>query len=157
MFIQLMVPRASFLGHLCGILAGMTYVHGGKLLQGVNLLRRQPSYTYARGTTGGGSSTRTRTARNHDDRAYDQAATANAEEEEERMVQEALRRSLEDYYDGPTATHDQAEYKQHHEPTDVPARRRPEPAHASTAPPARNAQLTPEEMRNLRLRRLGQL
>lgn len=150
--IQLMVPRASFLGHLCGILAGATYVYANKYLPRMNLLPRQPSYTYARGTTGGGQRRATQTHR-----ASAQAATAADEGEEEALVREAIRRSMEDYYDGP-ASHNHAEYKQ---PEPAIRMRPPPTAPVASAPPPEEAadasrrQPTPEEIRELRLRRLG--
>lgn len=55
--ISLLVPNASFLGHLCGILAGILYVELPILLPILNIFSgfspfgQTPSYTYSSGTT----------------------------------------------------------------------------------------------------------
>ncbi|CAM9282021.1 unnamed protein product [Scytosiphon promiscuus] len=57
--ISVLVPNASFLGHLCGILAGILYVEVPIVLQLMNLLtgatllrgNQRPSYTYSSGTS----------------------------------------------------------------------------------------------------------
>lgn len=109
--ISVLVPNASFLGHLCGILAGILYVEvpsvlpALSLLSGFALFNQAPSYTYNSGTAGAA------TARGRDSggrsgqgarpprRAAPQSAPpsdvddASAEEAE---FQEALRRSLRD-------------------------------------------------------------
>lgn len=62
--ISLLVPNASFLGHLCGIMAGILYVEVPTVLYVLNLVtgvglarsRRGPSYTYSSGTTSGSPS-----------------------------------------------------------------------------------------------------
>lgn len=54
--ISLLVPNSSFLGHLCGIFAGILYIEVPSvqrslgLLSGFSLFRPTPSYTYSRGT-----------------------------------------------------------------------------------------------------------
>lgn len=90
--ISVLVPNASFLGHLCGILAGVLYVEVPSvlpvlgLLSGFALFNPAPSYTYRSGTTGGASANSSQSHNVDDVRA--------AEEEEE--FQEALRRSMQD-------------------------------------------------------------
>lgn len=59
--ISFLVPNASFLGHLCGIMAGILYVELPivlpilNLLSGFSLFSQAPSYTYSSGTTTSGS------------------------------------------------------------------------------------------------------
>lgn len=102
--IAIMVPNSSFLGHLCGILAGILYAELPMLPWFWSLIpalpwgrRPRPSYTYQRGTTG-------RRAR-HDNGAPGDASASYAPPpaspagtsfSEERALQEAMRRSLLD-------------------------------------------------------------
>ena len=87
--ISFLVPNASFLGHLCGILAGILYVELPivlpilSLLSGFSLFRQAPSYTYSSGT-----STLRPAPHPHDG---DNVASV-----EEAELQEALRRSRVD-------------------------------------------------------------
>ena len=112
--ISVLVHNASFLGHLCGILAGILYVEVPAVLAVVNLLtgatlfggRRGPSYTYSSGT----ASASTAPARGGD--GYGQARQEQQPQQpsppssfdmtndpaaaEEAAIQEALRRSILD-------------------------------------------------------------
>lgn len=91
--ISILVPNASFLGHLCGILAGILYVEVPNvlgvlgLLSGFTLFNAAPSYTYRSGTAGG-TPTNNASPPSHN---VDDASAA-----EEMEFQEALRRSMQD-------------------------------------------------------------
>ncbi|CAM9243087.1 unnamed protein product [Pylaiella littoralis] len=116
--IYFMVPNASFLGHLCGILAGILYVEVPTIISlldlvtGVTLARgsRGPSYTYSSGTSSGPPSGRdsgngrraTVTRRSGAEPQHEQPEpsslydVASDPDAEEAALQEALRRSLLD-------------------------------------------------------------
>ncbi|KAG5186730.1 hypothetical protein JKP88DRAFT_309038 [Tribonema minus] len=118
--IQVVVPNASFLGHLCGILAGVLWVHGGavvaytaKTLAPLGVGRGGPGaydtyggrgsrYTYARGTSGtaaaGSAATSTSPVARPPAFAPGAASDSAAFEVEDAdaQLQEALRRSLEE-------------------------------------------------------------
>lgn len=95
--ISVLVPNASFLGHLCGILAGMLYVEVPAVLRLLNLLTgatlfsgsQRPSYTYSSGT----SSDPPRASGRGES---PQPTAADAVAAEEAAIQEALRRSVLD-------------------------------------------------------------
>ncbi len=104
----LVVPNSSFLGHLCGILAGALYEHmplsGGALSNIMSVVfpptffTAPPSYTYASGRADA-SPARVSTEREHSFPPYDSADASDDEAlaaEEEKMVQEAMRLSLLD-------------------------------------------------------------
>lgn len=114
--IYVMVPNASFLGHLCGILAGILYVEVPTIISlldlvtGVTLARgsRGPSYTYSSGTSSGPPSGRnsgngrraTVTRRSGAEPQHEQPEpsslydVASDPDAEEAALQGALRRSL---------------------------------------------------------------
>lgn len=111
--ISVLVHNASFLGHLCGILAGILYVEVPAILHLMNLLtgatlfsgRQRPSYTYSSGASsaprasgrdGGYDRGRMTAAQQQSPlpSAYDVASDPGAAEEA--AIQEALRRSMVD-------------------------------------------------------------
>ncbi|CAN0261855.1 unnamed protein product [Ectocarpus fasciculatus] len=181
--ISVMVPNASFLGHLCGILAGVLYVevpivlHVINLFTGVSLFSnsRGPSYTYNSGTTGRaspeGATRETRQRSPSPPAAYDIDSDPDAEEA---ALQEALRRSLLDSTEGDNAG-DNLRRDNGESVTDNPgSRSRPVEddavaateilGPAPTAPPpeedaggygAGGGEIARDELRRRRLRRLG--
>jgi len=97
--IQLLIPNASFTGHLAGILVGLLYIHGplkktikitDKIISGEWLGRlinrqmtsRNPSYTYVVNDSGGQN--------NRDRRPYN----THGENDEDEALQNAIRESL---------------------------------------------------------------
>lgn len=107
--ISVLVHNASFLGHLCGILAGMLYVEVPAVLGLVNLLTgatlfgggRRPSYTYNSGTASSAPPAAGRGGGYGEGRAAQQpsspyGATSDRDAAEEEAIQEALRRSMLD-------------------------------------------------------------
>ena len=112
--IHFMVPNASFLGHLCGIIAGILYVEVPAIASVLNILALSmfgnpgPSYTYSSGATRvrpPSSGTRERDMRRYRSGAATGTPTGaqttqsrdfNGDEAEEIAVQEALRRSILD-------------------------------------------------------------
>lgn len=113
--ISVFVQNASFLGHLCGILAGILYVEVPLVLRLLNLLtgatlfnrNQRPSYTYSSGTSsappasgrdGGYGRGRATTAQLQQQSAplSEHGATSDPDAAEEAAIQEALRRSMLD-------------------------------------------------------------
>lgn len=103
--ISVVVPNASFLGHLCGILAGILYVEAPIVLLVLNLFtgislfsnNRGPSYTYHSGTSGRASGEGARRATQQQSPNPPAAHDVDSDPEaEEAALQEALRRSLLD-------------------------------------------------------------
>lgn len=116
--ISMVVPNASFLGHLCGILAGILYVEVPIVLRLVNLLtgatllngHQRPSYTYSSGTSAatpasgrgntngqGGTTTARRNPAARQQSPQPTVYDVDADDDgEEAALQEALRRSLLD-------------------------------------------------------------
>ncbi|CAB1104864.1 unnamed protein product [Ectocarpus sp. CCAP 1310/34] len=181
--ISVMVPNASFLGHLCGILAGVLYVEVPIVLRVVNLFTgisiynnsRGPSYTYNSGTSGRaspeGARTETRQQSPNPPAAYDIDSDAEAEEA---ALQEALRRSLLESTAGGGANHNLRRDNAGSVTDNPGSRSRPIENDAvaateflgpsPTAPPpeedaggygAGGGQIAPDELRRRRLRRLG--
>ncbi|CAM9984875.1 unnamed protein product, partial [Laminaria digitata] len=94
--ISFLVPNASFLGHLCGILAGICYVELPfvvpilSLFSSFSLFGQTPSYTYSSGTTTTSSSSSFPSPASRPPHEGGDNNNPSAEEEE---LQEALRRS----------------------------------------------------------------
>ncbi|TFJ84037.1 hypothetical protein NSK_005132 [Nannochloropsis salina CCMP1776] len=102
-----LTPNASFLGHLCGILAGMLWVEGGRVWGWLRCLprwsARRTRYTYARASTGYRAPTpsappapESRTEGGFEDGREGGRAGRRwtTQEEEDVVLQEALRESL---------------------------------------------------------------
>jgi len=84
--ISLITPNASFVGHLCGIIAGLLYIHGGKYIRNISWGRRR------RINNGnlGGHSDRSPPREQHQRREDHRPGNEDAD------IQEAVRRSLRD-------------------------------------------------------------
>lgn len=102
--IQLMVPNASFTGHLAGILVGLLYIKGPLKAVMDSFMPAEPSYTYQTGRTGyrqtytqngyttGGASAPYREDIYKDDSRYNEYTGGLSEEEQIRLATEESRR-----------------------------------------------------------------
>ncbi|CAM9230190.1 unnamed protein product [Hapterophycus canaliculatus] len=174
--ISVLVPNASFLGHLCGILAGILYVEVPVVLRLTNLLtgatllngHQRPSYTYNSGTSGASPSSgrgsgdgRAGTTQRQSPPPTVYGVDDDAEAEEA-ALQEALRRSLLDSGGGGGGSGSNAAGMQGGEDrNDAAAASRilgsPPPPPMPTAPPSEEQSgiMGRDELRRRRLQRLA--